>query len=315
MQMNGAKIICLGTTPAAQRVMVFDGFSLNAVNRALRTLEGPAGKSINVAKVLKSLGEDPVAMGFLGGNRGQLVQGSLLKMGIGADFVQVAPQTRQCTTILDTSAGSHAELVEESAAVVAADFEALLARIGSQLTGCKAMIFSGSLAPGGPVDFYFQCARLVKSDEILTIGDARGPALIELLKAKPALIKPNRTELAATCGRALRDDTEAMQAMRELTERGARRVVVTDGKNPVLAFDAKTFWRISVPVIEAVNPIGAGDSFTAGLVSRLVQGDEIDEACRWGVACGAADALTPMVGDVDRASVDRLIRQVQAERI
>ena len=67
-------ILCLGTTPAVQRVMVFTKLTLDAVNRAATTLDGAAGKSVNVAKVLKSLGERPVATGFLGGDRGTFVR-------------------------------------------------------------------------------------------------------------------------------------------------------------------------------------------------------------------------------------------------
>jgi tagatose 6-phosphate kinase len=106
-----------------------------------------------------------------------------------------------------------------------------------------------------------------------------------------------------------------MQAMRELCERGAQLVVVSAGKEPVLAFDGKSFWRITVPRIKAVNTIGSGDAFTAGLVWRLVRGDDLGEACRWGSAAGAANALTPMPGEVNRTDVDRLAREIEAQKI
>ena len=70
-------ILCLGTTPAVQRVMVFRKIALDAVNRAAATAEGPAGKSINVARVLKQLGERPFAIGFLGGERGKFITAAL----------------------------------------------------------------------------------------------------------------------------------------------------------------------------------------------------------------------------------------------
>ena len=106
-----------------------------------------------------------------------------------------------------------------------------------------------------------------------------------------------------------------MKAMQELCERGAQRVVVTAGKEPTLAFDGKNFWRVISPYIKAVNPIGSGDAFTAGLVSCLVRGDELGEACRWGSAAGAANALTPLPGEVDREEVERLVREVKIQRI
>ena len=86
---------------------------------------------------------------------------------------------------------------------------------------------------------------------------------------------------------------------------------MTAGKEPVLAFDGKNLHRITVPRIKAVSTIGSGDAFTAGLVWRLIRGDGLGEACRWGVAAGAANALIPMPGDVNRADVDRLAREVE----
>src|SRR3974377_1213801 len=108
-------ILCIGTTPAAQRVMVFRKLTLDAVNRAATTLDGAAGKSVNVAKVLKTLGEMPVAVGFLGGDRGEELKSILAAKGIEHEFVPVAARTRQCITVVDESAGTHTELVEDSA--------------------------------------------------------------------------------------------------------------------------------------------------------------------------------------------------------
>ena len=149
-------ILCIGTTPAAQRVMVFRKLTLDAVNRAVTTLDGAAGKSVNVAKVLKALGEQPVATGFLGGDRGEQLRALLEARGIELDFVQVAPRTRQCITLLDTSAGTHTELVEESQPVTAADYEELMRIIRRRVKGCRAVVMSGTITPGGPADLYFQ---------------------------------------------------------------------------------------------------------------------------------------------------------------
>src|ERR1041385_13411 len=119
-------VLCLGTTPAVQRVMVFRKLALDRVNRAITTLEGAAGKSVNVAKVLKALGQEPVAIGFLGGDRGEFLRGVLEAKRIQTDFVRVSPRTRQCLTVIDDSAGTQTELVEESAAVSRADYEKLM---------------------------------------------------------------------------------------------------------------------------------------------------------------------------------------------
>ena len=309
------KILCLGTTPAVQRVMIFRKLTLDAVNRATMTLDGAAGKSVNVAKVLKVLGEQPLATGFLGGERGKLLQQDLEAKGIESDFVTVSTPTRQCITVIDESAGTQTELVEESLPVGAADFEKLGAVIRRRLPECQAMVMSGTLVTGGPANLYFECTQLAENAGALSVVDGQGKALLEALPAKPGLVKPNRSELAATVGHQLHDDAAVRKAMRELRERGAQRVVVTAGKAATLAFDGKNFWQVVSPRLKAVNPIGSGDAFTAGLVSRLLHGDDLGEACRWGSAAGAANALTPMPGEVNREDVERLAGEVEVRKV
>ena len=198
--MDPMKILCIGTTPAVQRVMVFRKLTLDAVNRAATTLEGAAGKSINVAKVLKVLGEQPVATGFLGGDRGEFLRAALAEKGIESDFVTVSTRTRQCITVIDESAGTHTELVEESQPVGPADFDKLMAVIRRRVPECRAVVMSGTMVTGGPANLYFDCARLAENAGALSVVDAQGVALVEALKAKPGLVKPNRSELAATLG-------------------------------------------------------------------------------------------------------------------
>ncbi len=306
-------ILCIGTTPATQRVMVFRKLTLDAVNRAVTTLDGTAGKSINVAKVLKALGEQPVAAGFLGGDRGEQLRADLEGRGIELDFVKVAARTRQCTTLLDTSAGTQTELVEESQPVTPADYDELMRIIRRRVQGCRAVVMSGTITPGGPVDLYFRGAQMAHEAGAITLVDAQGLALREALRAKPGLVKPNRSELAATLGRELKDEAAVMAAMRELCQHGAQRVAVTAGKGPGRAFDGQRWWRFHAPQIDAVNQIGSGDAFTAGLVCRRLRGDDLGEACRWASAAGAANALTLLAGDVRSEDVEQLAARTSVE--
>lgn len=308
-------ILCIGTTPAAQRVMVFKRLSLDSVNRAAATVDGIAGKSINVAKVFKALGARPVAMGFLGGPRGEEIKNSLAARQIEADFIKVASPTRQCITVIDQSNGTMTELVEESQAVAAADFERLTNALENRIGNCRAVLMSGTIAPGGPVGLYRRWTELARRSGALAIVDAQGPALDETLAAQPDLVKPNRQELARTLGRELPTEADLIAAMRELLKRGARRVVVTAGRETVLAADGHFLWHVHPPRIAPINSIGSGDAFTAGLVWRWLEGDNLGEACRWGAAAGAANALSLMPGELEFADVERLARQVAVETL
>lgn len=101
--------------------------------------------------------------------------------------------------------------------------------------------------------------------------------------------------------------------MREMCQRGAERCVVTAGAAPSLAFDGRRFYRVHSAPATVANPIGSGDAFTAALVWRLLRGDDLGEACRWGSAAGTANAMTWMAGELDYGEVERLARGTAVE--
>jgi tagatose 6-phosphate kinase len=165
------------------------------------------------------------------------------------------------------------------------------------------------------VDLYREITLQAKAAGILSVVDAQGLPLVEALAAQPGLVKPNRQELAATVQRSLSSESEIVAAMHEVRKRGAVRVVVTSGKAAALALQDEQVWRIQPPSISAVNPIGSGDAFTAALVWRLVQKENLGEACRWAAAAGAANALSAMPGELDRDDVERLVNEVKLEKL
>jgi tagatose 6-phosphate kinase len=100
-----------------------------------------------------------------------------------------------------------------------------------------------------------------------------------------------------------------------LHTRGAESVVITAGAGPALAFDGDRFWQVTSPRVRALNPIGSGDAFTAGLVDKLVGGCDLVQACRWAAGAGAANAMTCMAGELDRHEVERLASFVDIQAL
>jgi len=292
-------ILCLGTTPALQRVMVFERVNVGAVNRAVQVIEAPAGKSINVARVLRKLGRVPMATGFLGGDRGQLIRRLLDEDLVPHDFVEVKPVTRMCVTVIDRGVPSHTELVEESAPVAPADYAALIARMFKLLVKSRILVLSGTLAPGDQPGFYADCIKIATKLKIPTILDATGEPLRLALSQHPKVVKPNRAELEATLGEKFNDQPAVLRGMHRLIELGAENAVVTLGPDGALATDGRRNWRIHIPPVVPVNSIGSGDAFAAGLASALYGSGQLPDIARLGAVCGAANALTLMAGQIE----------------
>jgi tagatose 6-phosphate kinase len=298
-------ILTLGPTPALQRTMIFKRLTVDAVNRAVEVRQAASGKSINVARVLRSMGRQVLATGFLGGQNGRTMRGDMDLAGLRHDFVEVAPATRLCITLVDRGAGTATELVEESVSVAPPDYEALLKKLDQLLPGAAVLVLSGSLPPGAPANFYRRCVEL-GGERVKVILDARGDPLLEALEARPVVVKPNRRELAETFGIDPEDEAGVRRAMAEAVGRGAGWIIATMGADGALLSDGRRFWRLQVPHFRAVNPIGSGDAFAAGLAAALSDGRDVPDACRLGAACAAANALTDQAGFIEAGRLAEL---------
>lgn len=301
-------ILCIGPTPTVQRTMTFEALTLDSVNRAAGVHEYASGKSINVARVAHTLGERVLATGFLGGERGRFLRADLDQARIAHDFVDVAPETRLCITVIDRAKCTATELIEESAEVAPQAYADLLSKVAGAIAGARVAVLSGTLTPGAPQRFYADCVSLAAS--VPTIVDARGDVLKESLSRRPFVVKPNRRELADTFDADVDDDDSLRGAMRELIARGARWAVVTAGSVPTLVTNGSQFWSIPVPRVDVVSAIGSGDAFAGGLAVGLVRGMQVPEACRLATACAVSNAMTPYAGYISFEVVKSLAAQV-----
>jgi len=308
-------ILCLGTTPADQRTMTFASLQLDAVNRAASVTRTASGKSINVARVARTLGADVVAAGFVGGDAGPFMRRDLDSAGIRHDFVDVTPATRACITVVDESTGTATELIEESKEVEPDAWDRLVDRLDAHLRTADVLVLSGTLTPRAPQDFYGRCVARAALHGVRAIVDATGEPLKQALGAKPFIVKPNRAELGRTIGIDTSTDAGLRDAMRHVLSWGAQWVVVTMGRDGAIASDGNGFWRVGTPQVQAVNPIGSGDSFAAGLAVALTVGPPMPEALVVGAACGVANAMTRVAGHVQPNDVSQFLNDLEVEEV
>ena len=306
-------ILCLGTTPTLARTMAFDALKIDDVNRAAAVADYAAGKNVNVARVLTTLGVPAAAIGFLGGPRAAAMRADLDTAYISHAFLDIDAPTRLCITVVDRAAKTATELIEESSKVTKTDPPRLLKQLDKLLEPANLLVLSGSLAPGVPAAFYRDCVALAGQRGVRTIVDAVGEPLTLSLPAKPFVVKPNRSELSRTVGRPIESDEHLRRAISELIALGPSWAVVTLGKDGAVVSDGRSFWRVNAPPVEPVSAIGSGDSFAAGLAAGIVRGQAVQDAAVLATACGVANTQTERSGHLTRAMVDRLRTQVKVE--
>jgi tagatose 6-phosphate kinase len=302
-------ILCVGTTPTVQRTMVFDRLELDEVNRAVEVVEYSSGKAVNVARVLTQLGEAALAAGFVGGRRGAFLVEDLAKWNVVSESIETAGQTRLCTTLIDRVTGEVTELVEEAPPATTAEWDDLIARIDRLLPTAACAVFSGTQARGGPEDF---CDRWVGRG-VPVIVDTRGPALRRALKTPGCVVKVNRSELDAALG-VTSEPGEIDETRRLADAPPGGLLVITMGKSGAIAGDGTSVWRVAAPAVQAVNPIGSGDAFAAGMAVAIARGRPVEDQLRLATACAAANATTALAGTVGAADVERLLAEVVVKK-
>jgi tagatose 6-phosphate kinase len=252
-------------------------------HRVRATHARAGGKGVNVARMLKTLGHDVLVLGLAGGATGQAVRAELDSAGIAHDLAPCAGETRRTVTVV---AGGEATLFSEAGpAVSAREWAALEERVPD----ADVLVVSGSLPPGLDPG---EVVRLV-SRPVPVIVDTSGEAL---RRAAPHAwaVKPNAAELAEVTGTG-----DPVAGARRL---GAPAVVVSLGRDGLVAVRGSGVHRVAPPRVVSGNPTGAGDAVVAALAAGV--GSPWPELLRDAVALSAAAVLAPVAGSYDAAAYE-----------
>ncbi len=295
--------------------MEFDHFAVGEVNRCRAITGSVAGKGPNVAHAAATLGARTVVVGFIGGHTGQLAMRDLRRHGVRCNFVRLPAPTRVLTTILDRSNGHVTELVEEAPQPDRKAWRAFHRRFQAQLPRASILTISGTLLPGAPATIYRDLARAATARGVPVLIDSQKAPLLHALGCRPLLAKLNVEELGATLGRELRTPRAIVAGARELLGRSAQHVLVTHGVRGAWLVAGKEAWHLQQPRVKTINPIGSGDSVTAGIAVGLLKGQPMLDAVALGIACGTANAMTLTPATFAPQVVRELVKKVRVKSL
>jgi 1-phosphofructokinase len=308
-------IITVTLNAAVDRAVILERMIVGETNRTKSSRTDPGGKGINVSRVIRELGYDSLAMGFIAGPTGRFIEAALNEEGIFDDFIHVAGRTRTNMHILDESTREQTRINEPGPSIDHRHMMEMQRRLRRRLTPDSWVVLAGSIPPGLPPDAYVDLLKIAHDHNMYTVLDADGPALEHGLRAKPYLIKPNLRELEMLVGHTLADDGEVLAAARELHEEGVKIVTVSLAERGALAVSEEGVWRVVPPEVKTDSTVGAGDSFVAGVVASLSAGESLREALILGTAAGSATAMTPGTELCHLEDVQRLLPQVQISKL
>lgn len=281
--------------PALDYIVRVRDFRTGETNRTESDELQWGGKGINVSTVLRNLGVENAALGFLAGFTGRALDQGLRDAGIRTDFIWLEEGLTRVNVKI--KADQETEINGAGPAIPAASLEELFAKLDRLQSG-DVLVLAGSIPASLPDDIYQRILARLANREILTAVDATGRLLRAVLPYHPFLIKPNRAELEELFGGALNGDVEIEDCARRLQKEGARNVLVSmAGDGSLLLDETGSVHRLGVPAGTVCNSVGAGDSMVAGFLAGWLEHGDYTLAHRLGTAAGAATAFSERLAE------------------
>ena len=297
--------------PALDYITQVENFKIGEINRTKTETILPGGKGLNVSIVLKNLEIENTALGFIAGFTGEELRQKIEAKGVKTEFIKVE---KGMTRINIKITSTNKENIEETALngmgpqITKNDIEVLLQKLKNMSTK-DIVILAGSIPKNIDNDIYEKICKTLSEKGITFVIDSTRELLINALKYKPFLIKPNKEELEETVKCKISTKEDMIKAAQKLKELGAQNVLVSLGNDGALLLtsDNNTYY-CKAPEGQVISTVGSGDSMVAGFLAGYYQTQNYEHALKTGVAAGSASAFS--VELATKEDVDLLLKQL-----
>ena len=277
--------------PSLDYIVRLDSFTAGQINRVNYEQVLAGGKGINVSIVLKNLGHDNTALGFLAGFTGEEIKSQLKDFGVKSDFVQLEKGFSRIN--VKAKAENETEINGQGPDISEAKQQELFAQLDKLVEG-DTLVLAGSIPKTLPDDIYQRIMARLDGKGIRIVVDAEKKLLLNVLQYHPFLIKPNNHELGDMFGVKLTTDEEIITYAKKLQEKGAQNVLISmAGDGAILLTAEGQSFKCPAPKGKLINSVGAGDSMVAGFITGYIESNgDFSKAFHMGVATGSASAFS-----------------------
>ena len=291
--------------PAIDYVVHTDEMAVGTINRAKDESIFFGGKGINVSIVLNELGIKSKALGFVAGFTGEAIEGGVAKKGIETDFVHLENGFSRINVKIKSN--GETELNGQGPTIDDKSLDELMCKL-DKLSAGDTIVLAGSIPSSMPSDIYEKILERLADKKVKAVVDATKDLLMNVLKYKPFLIKPNNHELGEMFGVTLKTNEEMAEYAGKLKDMGAQNVLVSMAGDGALLLDENGKTHLCGVCKGTVkNSVGAGDSMVAGFIAGSEQGD-YEYALKLGTAAGGATAFSE--GLAEKEEIYRLLEEL-----
>jgi len=298
--------------PSLDYIVDVDDFKPGVTNRTAMEAVCAGGKGINVSVVLKNLGFESTALGFIGGFTGQEIKRLLEAQGVCSEFIQVAHGSSRIN--VKVRSGEESEINGRGPAVDREDIDRLYQKL-DRLRDGDTLVLAGSIPPTVPQSMYKDIMMFLAGRNLRIAVDATKDLLVNVLTYHPFLVKPNNHELGEIFGAELKTREEVIPYAKKMQEMGAVNVLVSmAGEGAVLAAGDGSIHDAPAPEGRLINGVGAGDSMVAGFLAGWMEQKDYSHAFAMGIAAGSASAFSEQLATKEEVkAVYRQVRRQQAD--
>ena len=277
----------LTLNPSIDYMMQVDTIDFGATNYSEEEYMLPGGKGINVTRILNQLNVSNTALGFIGGYTGRFIEEWLTKEEATHHFIEVEGDTR---INIKLKGESETEINGRGPIISEENSQKLFNQL-ENLTAEDTVVISGSKNRGLSETYYIDIIQLLAAKDVSFVIDTNSKELLEALKYRPLLVKPNQDELGDLFGVTIETVEDAIEYGQKLQEAGAQNVIVSLGGSGAVFIDENESIFAQAPQGQVVNTVGSGDSMIAGFMAGMEKGLSKVEAFILGVQSGSATAF------------------------
>ena len=294
--------------PSLDYIVSIKDFELGKTNRTVAEQMLAGGKGINVSTVLKNLGINNVALGFVAGFTGREIERMAKESGIICNFITLEQGCSRINVKMKDFDGTE---INGMGPVIGEDAVEQLKRQLRRLVQGDTLVLAGSIPSCMSDSIYRDIMSELKDKGINFVVDATKDLLLNVLEFHPFLIKPNNHELGEIFGVELKTRESVVPYAKKLQEMGARNVLVSmAGEGAVLLDEEQNVYALPAPKGTLVNAVGAGDSMVAGFIAGWTQTQDSYHAFKMGVSAGSASAFSEILAT--KEDVERVYRSIEA---
>ena len=296
--------------PSIDYVINLEHLNTGHVNRVNSEHVYPGGKGINVSRILKNLGHDNIATGFVSNFTGDFITNSLSDLNVKSDFIKLDNGFTRINVKIKSD--EETEINGGGPHISDEKLRELFDKL-SKLKEEDILVLAGSIPSTLKEDLYEKIMEQVKLNNVKVVVDATKNLLLNVLKYNPFLIKPNNHELEEMFNVKLESIDDIVTYGKKLQEIGARNVLVSRGKDGALLIaENKEVFISNVPKGSVVNSVGAGDSMVAGFISGYINSNSYEEALKLGASSGSATAFSSDLAK--KELIEELIKEISVKR-